>query len=150
MQEGTHIYVDTQQATLFIFFFLPSDKREKGEHLMRFSLFVVAAGTSACAFCVVEHRLGMQATPTATSRSSLYYVVCVLYFLFFCPFLPFQFSVTVAFYDSLVFLFSPLFFFGKGGGSFFCHFVVRRCGGGFPFFSFADASDGCTRRGKQQ
>ena len=150
MQEGTHIYVDTQQATLFIFFFLPSDKREKGEHLMRFSLFVVAAGTSACAFCVVEHRLGMQDTPTDTRRSSLDYVVCFHYFLFFFSFLPFQFSVTVAFYDSLVFLFSPLFFFGKGGGSFCCHCVVRRCGGGFPFFSFADASDGCTRRGKQQ
>ena len=116
MQEGTHIYVDTQQATLFIFFFLPSDKREKGEHLMRFSLFVVAAGTSACAFCVVEHRLGMQDTPTDTRRSSLDYVVCFHYFLFFFSFLAFSvFCYCCLLWFSCIFVFPP-FFFWKGGG----------------------------------
>lgn len=151
VQEGTHIYVDTQQATLFIFFFLPSDKREKGEHLMRFSLFVVAAGTSACAFCVVEHRLGMQDTPTDTRRSSLDYVVCFHYFLFFFFFLAFSvFCYCCLLWFSCIFVSPPLFFLERGGVA----FVVIALWGDVEvvslFFPFADASDGCTRRGKQQ
>lgn len=143
VQEGTHIYVDTQQATLFIFFFLPSDKREKGEHLMPFSFFVVAAGTSACAFCVVEHRLGMQDTP---SHLQVIFGLCgllsLLSFFFFSVF-----CYYCLLWFSCILVFPPFFLEGEVA------FVVIALWGDVEvvsLFSFVDASDACTRRGKQQ
>ena len=76
-------------------------------------------------------------------------LLSLLSFFFFLSCL-FSFLLLLPSMILLYFCFPPFFFLERGGGSFCCHCVVRRCGGGFPFFSFADASDGCTRRGKQQ